>query len=225
MVYNLGNNIRKKRIEKRLTQEKFAEIIGISKWTVINWESGKRIPLATYLPKISSTLDVSVNYLLGEEDTCAVSYAAGKNASVPVVVRTFGEMERLFNTSSMKELYKTAKNEDILLIKEYILNSRIDADKLPFAVIAEDSCPEWGIARNARVVINPAEKVINMDVALVRYYSKFAFRKVRFLPDAAINLISGDGRSINITAEENSAGVFQIYGKAVLALSNIIHGI
>ena len=233
MENNLGMRIRNKRIEKKMTQEKFGEIVGVSKWTVINWESGKRIPLATYLPKISSMLDVSINYLLGEEDICAGSYAArivyddtdGKNTSVPVVVRTFGDLEKLCNTSSMKELYKTARDDDVLLIKEYILNSRIDADKLPFAVIAEDSCPEWGIARNARVVINPAENVMNMDVALIRYYSKFAFRKVRFLPDTVIYLISGDGRSINITAEENSAGVFQIYGKAVLALSNIIHGI
>ena len=40
-----------------------------------------------------------------------------------------------------------------------------------------------------------------------------------------MELIAEDGKTLNIPAEENDAAAFQIYGKAICALSNIIHGV
>ena len=64
-----------------------------------------------------------------------------------------------------------------------------------------------------------------MDVALIRYHNKFAFKKIHPIPDGSVELIAEDGKTLNIPAEENDAAAFQIYGKAICALSNIIHGV
>ena len=229
----LGTRIHKKRIEKKITQEKFGEIVGVSKWTIINWESGKRIPLATYLPKISSALGASVNYLLGEEDGFTKPHtddgvhktAGGEYSFVPIVVRSFEDMERLYNGLLMKELYKMTQEDELIFLGKHILKSRIDDSQQPFAVIAEVSCAGWGIVRGSRVVVNPAERAESMDVALIRYHNKFAFKKIHPIPDGSVELIAEDGKTLNIPAEENDAAAFQIYGKAICALSNIIHGV
>lgn len=225
--------IRNKRIEKKMTQEKFGEIVGISKWTVINWESGKRIPLATYLPKISSVLGVSVDYLLdeekisGESSADVISHFSNKHTenTIIIAVKTFEEIKQIYATSSMEKLSEINQNEETILLEERILKCRVDPDRPPFAVIAEAPCISWGIARNALIIINPSENVMCMDVALISYYDKFALKKVHPFPNGSTELISENGNTISVTAEENTMGVLHVYGKAVCALSYIKHGI
>jgi transcriptional regulator with XRE-family HTH domain len=62
MVRNeLGNAIRNARMEKKLTQEKLAEIINISPVHIKQIEAGTRMPSVEVLYKISVTLNLSVD--------------------------------------------------------------------------------------------------------------------------------------------------------------------
>lgn len=63
----VGENIKKYREAKKLTQAQFAEILGMSPITVTMWETGKRRPYAR-LEKIADALGVSVALLLGYGD-------------------------------------------------------------------------------------------------------------------------------------------------------------
>lgn len=227
----IGIRIHEKRIEKKITQERFGELIGVSKWTVINWESGKRIPLATYLLKISSVLGVSAGYLLGE-DGCYGQPPFDNNplkdkdgTFIPVTVKTFEDMEYLYNHSLMKNSRDVTASGGVIFMKKHDLKNKIDPSQPPFAVVSEFSCAPWGILRGSCVVVNPAEAVGSMDVAFIRYHNKFAFKRVRFVQNSSVDLISAEGNVLNIPAEENDPLIFQIYGKAICAVSKIVHGV
>ncbi len=56
------------RIEKNLTQDKLAKLVGMSKMTISHWESGYCEPSIAQLVMLSNLFEVSVDYLVGKID-------------------------------------------------------------------------------------------------------------------------------------------------------------
>lgn len=65
MKLKLGDNLRRLRKERELTQEQFADAIGVSFQAVSRWENGTAYPDMELLPALSSFFGVSVDALLG----------------------------------------------------------------------------------------------------------------------------------------------------------------
>ena len=65
MTIYLGENIKRLRREKELTQEMLADFLGVTFQSVSNWERGESYPDITVLPEIASFFRVSVDELLG----------------------------------------------------------------------------------------------------------------------------------------------------------------
>ena len=61
---NIGKTIMEKRKEKNMTQEQFAEKLGVSNRSISRWENGKTMPDFSLFPKICETLELSVSELL-----------------------------------------------------------------------------------------------------------------------------------------------------------------
>ena len=61
---NIGKTIMEKRKEKNMTQEQFAEKLGVSNRSVSRWENGKTMPDFSLFSKICETLEISVSELL-----------------------------------------------------------------------------------------------------------------------------------------------------------------
>ena len=61
---NIGKFIAEKRKEKNMTQEQFAEKLGVSNRSVSRWENGRTMPDYSLFPSICETLEVSVSELL-----------------------------------------------------------------------------------------------------------------------------------------------------------------
>ena len=59
--------IKQVREEKGVSQRQLAEIVGVSAVTVLNWENGIYDPSAKDLIKLSKALDVSIDYLVGND--------------------------------------------------------------------------------------------------------------------------------------------------------------
>lgn len=57
------------RESKNLLQKDIAAIFNVEQATVSNWEKGKRIPDSETLVKLARFFDVSVDYLLGFDDS------------------------------------------------------------------------------------------------------------------------------------------------------------
>lgn len=64
----LGDNIKKLRIEKGLTQEELGKVLNKTKNNISQYETGKREPDNDTLSKLSDLFSVSVDYLLGRTD-------------------------------------------------------------------------------------------------------------------------------------------------------------
>ena len=64
MKLYLGENMRKLRLAKDLTQEQLAMELGVSPQTVSRWEGGASYPDVELLPEIAGYFDVSVDLIL-----------------------------------------------------------------------------------------------------------------------------------------------------------------
>lgn len=62
-----GENLKRLRKEKELTQETLAEFLGVTFQAVSKWERGETYPDITLLPSISSFFNVSIDDLLGAD--------------------------------------------------------------------------------------------------------------------------------------------------------------
>lgn len=65
---SLGENIKKYRKEKGLTQPKMAELTGISKRMIQEYEGERNTPPVNKLKVIAEVLDVSTDVLLDREN-------------------------------------------------------------------------------------------------------------------------------------------------------------
>ena len=65
MSIYFGENLKRLRLEKNLTQEKLADFLGVSFQSISKWERGDTYPDITMLPCIASFFSVSVDELLG----------------------------------------------------------------------------------------------------------------------------------------------------------------
>ena len=63
----LLEEIRHSRKEKGITQEQLAKISGLSRSSIINFETGRRDPRVKDLKKIARALDVPVEQLLADK--------------------------------------------------------------------------------------------------------------------------------------------------------------
>lgn len=70
----IGKFIQKKRKEKEMTQQEFAEKIGVSNRTISKWETGRCLPDYSLINDICKELDVTVNELFQGKDIDEESY-------------------------------------------------------------------------------------------------------------------------------------------------------
>ncbi|TYP82026.1 helix-turn-helix domain-containing protein [Blastococcus xanthinilyticus] len=66
-VFSLGERIRKSREDMGISQQAFAEALGVDRKTVSNWEGMRNHPRYGDLMLIASVADVSLEWLAGEE--------------------------------------------------------------------------------------------------------------------------------------------------------------
>lgn len=68
MNNNIGNNIRKLRIEKKFTQQELANKSSISLSALNKYERGERIPKIDTIEKLATALNVQIDYILGHSN-------------------------------------------------------------------------------------------------------------------------------------------------------------
>ena len=65
MNISIGENIKKMRNQKGVTQERLAEGLGVTPQAISRWESGAGYPAIEYLPDLAGFFGISVDELLG----------------------------------------------------------------------------------------------------------------------------------------------------------------
>lgn len=65
----IGSKLKKARIENGLTQEQTADVLGVSRQTVSNWENDKSYPDIISVVKMSEIYTISLDHLLKEDNS------------------------------------------------------------------------------------------------------------------------------------------------------------
>lgn len=72
---DIGLKIKNARIDAQFTQEQVAEVLGVSRQTMSNWENGKTYPDIVSVIKMSDLYEISLDALLkGKEETSMSNY-------------------------------------------------------------------------------------------------------------------------------------------------------
>ena len=95
MKLKLHENIKRLRKEKNLTQEKLAEILGVTVGAVSKWENGNNTPDIVMLTMLASFFDVSIDVLLGYDMASKKAEKIVENINLLVSERRFDEAEKL----------------------------------------------------------------------------------------------------------------------------------
>ena len=74
MEHDIGSKIKAARLEKKLTQEQVAELLGVSRQTISNWENEKSYPDIISVIKMSDYYEASLDYLLKGEQKMNTYY-------------------------------------------------------------------------------------------------------------------------------------------------------
>ena len=86
---DFGRNLRTLRTERGLSQEKFADMMFVTRNAVSNWESGSRIPDITMLSRLASVLHVPLDMLIGDGNEIEVQPCLIIVEDEPVILKGF----------------------------------------------------------------------------------------------------------------------------------------
>ena len=228
-----GNEIRQLRKNLRLSQEGLANLIGVSRSAVYDWERDAYSPEGENLVNLAKALEVSVAYLIGETDDPTpadktaqkeqpviksnVHFETEEPISIDQIIIPVLSPEQTAccgNGIPLSEI--TSDNDEKILVPRKEVGRLCDG-KMPFAIIADgESMKKWGIRSGSRVVINPVEELHDFDIALVCYKDNLVLKKLRRMRDGSIDLISADGSIITVPADDACVpDLFAIWGKAM----------
>ena len=68
MKINIGENLKKMRLSKDLTQEQLAEVFGVSPQAISRWENNTAYPDITILPGIAIFYETTIDSIIGMDD-------------------------------------------------------------------------------------------------------------------------------------------------------------
>lgn len=108
---SVGENIRRIRKEKGLTQKKLGELCGIAEPNIRKYELGKANPKIETISKIADALEVHIQELLDgysipTEEKQLKQYANGLDGLIAIIVDIYGKAEwKFFNMDGSTESY------------------------------------------------------------------------------------------------------------------------
>ena len=85
---SFGDNLREIRKQKNISQEGLAELLNVSRQSVSKWEQDICYPEMEKLLLLSKELDVSLDYLVGNEKDIGIPQKENTSVSGRIVIRT-----------------------------------------------------------------------------------------------------------------------------------------
>lgn len=73
MLKDMGSRLKNVRVYFKFSQDKFSKMLGVSQFTLSNYEMGKRFPDTRFLVKLKELTDVDLNWMISGERVFADS--------------------------------------------------------------------------------------------------------------------------------------------------------
>lgn len=132
MKLNIGETIKKMRKEREITQEEFAEVLGVSCQSVSRWENNSCYPDIELIPTIAAFFGISTDRLMGVDET----------KEQQAVNRYLEAFQLAVSKGNMDECIAIARNGVAEFPNNYVL-----LNKLMYALFAsgddDGNIPEW----------------------------------------------------------------------------------
>ena len=132
MKLNIGETIKKLRKEREITQEEFAEVLGVSCQSVSRWENDNCYPDIELIPAIAEFFGISTDRLMGVDET-------KEKEAVSSYLEAF---QKSISVGNIDECIAVARKG----VKEFP-NSYVLLDKLMYALFCsgddDGNIPEW----------------------------------------------------------------------------------
>ena len=95
MLYSLNENIKSLRIASGMNQVEFANLMGVTKQCVSNWENDNVLPSIEMLTKIADVFKVKTDYLLGREERLSIDVSGLTEEQINHVALIIKDLEKL----------------------------------------------------------------------------------------------------------------------------------
>lgn len=216
----LGNRIKQRRKELRMSGAMLAEKLGVIRNTISRWERGENKPSKNTLSCIASALETSCSFLLGED----LNYE--ENQTAPIFERIIQvPVYKIQEITSYKYNIKAPTTNNVdekILLPENIFHI-INEKRPPLAVVMpNDSMKGANMNEQDRIIVNPAEHVNNGDPALVIYSGTPMLRWVCYKPNGDIELQAANPNHCTIIVEARytkNQNIITVVGRPILAIA------
>jgi transcriptional regulator with XRE-family HTH domain len=126
-LQKIGNKITKARKEAGMTQNELSEALYVTHQAISKWENGKSIPSIEMLYAITKLFNISIDYLLNDQDEKATDYQTMFLSNNREVVLNHFYNQSDHNKEIPKIFYLLSKEERNLLLKQ-IISKSIEVD-------------------------------------------------------------------------------------------------
>ena len=214
-----GSEIKKLRKGKKWNQQQLADVVGVTKTTVLDWEKDRYSPTGENVKNLARALEVSILCIMGE-----------KEGEAPITIEQLPERERatfrplpgglvaLGNIVFVPKISAeytahcggsgVAYGEiteflptDFEVIAQHKLGP-IDPFRPPFALCTDgSSMVDFGIPPETAVIVNQAVDIAAGTLVLVEINGNPVIKKIYPRPDGGGKLLSSDGRN-RLTRED-----------------------
>ena len=218
----IGEKVKAAREEKRLSQKALADKIGLSEYTVIRLEKGRREPRPSELEKIAEVLGVPVASLYDavpmKSDVTPLPMPTGKQVPVPLL-----SPEVTACCGDGIPLYSEIQNspEKVMMFSISDLGGVYDEMRPPYAVRADGACLEKSRIFDGDILIfNPAAEPRQGQICIVCWGGALSAKKVVRHGDGSITLYS-DADEFHLSPQEaGDPDRFSIWGPVVKSVVN-----
>ena len=218
----IGEKVKAAREEKRLSQKALADKIGLSEYTVIRLEKGRREPRPSELEKIAEVLGVPVASLYDavpmKSDVTPLPMPTGKQIPVPLL-----SPEVTACCGSGIPMYDEIQNspEKVMMFSISDLGGVFDEMRPPYAVRADGACLEKSRIFDGDILIfNPAAEPRQGQICIVCWGGALSAKKVVRHGDGSITLYS-DADEFHLPPQEaGDPDRFSIWGPVVKSVVN-----
>lgn len=226
-LFSVGDKIKLRRKKLKISADRLAQQIGVSRNTLLRWESGRSAPDIEKLYSIAEVLDTTFEYMVGSSIEIGEDGFSKLNeilvSAYNIIIIPIYDLHDIESYKLFPRPFGIGFGKDVetMFITTDLFSTTIEDQKYPFAVeMLNHSMSGATIDEGDLVVINPSETVKSGDPALVVYNGISMIRWVCYLADKSIELQAASPDFKTIVVEPcfiTNDEIFRIIGPAISA--------
>ena len=154
-----GNIIRQQRLEKKISQQELATVLGVGRTAIANWESGKARPDFETIVLLCKTLDIPVGVLFGVPDESTLSETEQEH------IHLLRQLDP-YHQNSVATLMRSLIENNYQAFRDHCFRDYIRLDHMADKVCAGSGTPLENSHEHDSMFVRKTEKAEKADVII-----------------------------------------------------------